>query len=308
MTTPRTATISTTTDQIERPPWLPHEAWPFTLRRHRIDAGVGPVDVHYTDEGDGPVLVFVHAGFWSFVWRDVITELRTDFRCITLDLPGAGLSRGDRHVIDLNTYSAVVDSLLDALAVDRATLVIHDLGGVVGVLAAGRRPHRIAAIAAVNTFAWRPEQASLRTMLTVVGNPATTATLGTLRVVPQISSTRFGVGRNLDRQARRAFLGPYRDRERARGFHRTMRSATRSLGMFEQAEQILATDLADRPVLTAFGENNDPFGFADRWRGLFPDARSWVVEGGSHFPMCDDAPGLAAQLRGWHHAEVATRP
>ena len=41
-----------------------------------------------------------------------------------------------------------------------------------------------------------------------------------------------------------------------------------------------------------FGEENDPFGFADRWHSIFPDATSWVVDGGNHFPMCDDPHGL----------------
>lgn len=172
------------------------------------------------------------------------------------------------------------------------------------MLAAGRRPERKAGIAAINTFAWRPDQPSLRTMLTVVGSPIVTATLGSLRVVPRASSTRFGVGRHLDPPGRRAFLGPYQDRGRARGFHRTMRSAARSPALFEEAESILATRLADRPVLTVFGEHNDPFGFADRWRGLFPSSRSWIVPGGNHFPMCDDAAGLAARLRAWHVEEA----
>lgn len=308
MDTPVTDTIiaEAAHDQLDRPTWLPRDVWPFALRRHRATVDGEVLDVHYTDEGDGPALVLVHAGFWSFVWRDLITELRHDFRCITLDLPGAGLSDGDEDAIDLAAYPAVVESLLDTLGVETATLVIHDLGGVVGVLAAGRRPERIVGMAAVNTFAWRPELPSLRTMLAVVGNPVVTATLGTLRVVPRVSSTRFGVGRDLEPSGRRAFLGPYRDRARARGFHRTMRSAARSAELFEETEHILATELTDRPVLTVFGEHNDPFGFADRWHSLFPDAGSWVVAGGYHFPMCDDAAGLSARLREWHAAEVAT--
>lgn len=306
-TTDATTTDAGTTsdDILVRPTWLPRDVWPFVLRRHVSPVGEVPIDVHYTDEGEGPVLVLVHAGFWSFVWRDLVAELRTGFRCITLDLPGAGLSDGGEGDVDLLGYAAVVDGLLDALAIDRATLVVHDLGGVVGVLASGRRPERVAGIAAVNTFAWRPRRRSLRTMLGLVGSAVSTATLGTLRVVPRISSTRFGVGRHLDGPGRAAFLGPYRDRERARGFHRTMRSAARSPELFERAEEVLATRLADRPVLTVFGEHNDPFGFADHWRALYPDARSWVVAGGNHFPMCDDPAGLAAELRAWHRAEVA---
>ena len=59
-------------------------------------------------------------------------------------------------------------------------------------------------------------------------------------------------------------------------------------------------------MFTVFGEKNDPFGFADRWRSMFPHARSWIVPAGNHFPMCDDPDGYASRLRDWHHAEVAS--
>ena len=109
------------TDEIERPGWLPVAQWPFRLRRfdHRRADGT-TLDLHYTDEGSGPVLVFVHAGLWSFIWRDVLAALRHEFRCITLDFPGAGLSGGDRRDVDLSTYPAVLDALLDHLEVDCA--------------------------------------------------------------------------------------------------------------------------------------------------------------------------------------------
>lgn len=48
-----------------------------------------------------------------------------------------------------------------------------------------------------------------------------------------------------------------------------------------------------------------PFGFADRWRALFPGARQKTVENGNHFPMCDDPAGFVAELVDWHRLEVA---
>ena len=60
-----------------------------------------------------------------------------------------------------------------------------------------------------------------------------------------------------------------------------------------------ATTLAHVPVLTVFGERNDPFGFADRWRSLFPQAESRVVPGGNHFPMCDAPDEVAGWIRAW---------
>lgn len=294
-----------TADEIERPDWLPHAQWPFRLGRHtHLRSDTTPLELHYTDEGSGPTLVLVHAGMWSFIWRDTIAALRADFRCITLDFPGTGLSGGDRHDVDLTTYPAMVNALLDRLDIERATFVVHDLGGVVGIVAATDRPERFAGLVATNSFAWPPDGRALQTMLKIVGSRTATATLGTLRLIPRLTSSKAGVGLHFDRPGRRAFFGPYRRRTASRNFHRAMRSARQSRDLFVEAEQRLTSSFPDLPVLTVFGEKNDPFGFADRWRSMFPHADSWTVPAGNHFPMCDDPDAYADHLRTWHRAEV----
>ena len=290
---------------LDRPKWLPKEQWPFVLRRydHR-QPGQEPLAIHYTDEGDGPVLVFVHAGMWSFIWRDVITALRNDFRCISLDFPGAGLSTGTRQDVDLSTFSPIVNGLLAHLQVNKATYVIHDLGGVVGITAAGDNPAVVQGIVATNSFAWRPEGRALKAMLAIMGSRTTTGLLGTFRVIPRASRTNVGVGRHYDKPARTDFFGPYRSRARSRNLHRAMRSARRSPELFDGAEGALKSKLSHVPVLTVFGEENDPFCFADRWESLFPRAQRWTVPNGNHFPMCDDPAGYAKRIRTWHRQEV----
>ena len=71
-----------------KPDWLEQDQYPFRL--HSI--GVNGAPITYVDEGEGPALLFVHAGLWSFVFRDAILRLKESFRCITLDFPGFGLS------------------------------------------------------------------------------------------------------------------------------------------------------------------------------------------------------------------------
>ncbi|MFN3255420.1 MAG: alpha/beta fold hydrolase [Ilumatobacter sp.] len=300
-------TISQTRDELARPRWLPTDQWPFAIRRHAHRNERGElVDIHYTDEGDGPTLVFVHAGMWSYIWRDAITTLSAGFRCITLDFPGTGLSGGDRHDIDIDTYPAILNAVLDERGVERATFVVHDLGGVVGVLAAARRPGRITGLVAANSFSWVADGLALRAMFRFVSSRPTTVVLGTFRVIPRSTRTRMGVGRHLDNNGRAAFFGPYQQRTASRNFHRVMRSARHSPESFEQAERALAGPLSQLPVLTIFGEKNDPFGFADRWKTLFPTAHGWTVTGGNHFPMCDDPIGFAHHITDWHHTEIPT--
>ena len=68
---------------LPRPDWLPESVWPFETFGLPVDGARFAV----TDVGRGPVLLFVHTGLWSFIWRDVIARLAQDFRCVCFDSP-----------------------------------------------------------------------------------------------------------------------------------------------------------------------------------------------------------------------------
>ena len=280
---------------IVRPAWLPETEWPFQVRTITVDG----CRLHLIDEGRGPVLLLVHAGMWSFVWRDLIVELSGEVRCVAVDFPGSGLTQApDGYPIGLATNARLLEGVVDQLGLREVTLVGHDLGGAIGLALAARRPELVRGLALINTFGW-PPQPVLRAMLRLVGGPAMRSLDAATNLVPCLTSGRFGVGRHLNRQGRRAFLGPTRERARRRTFHQLMADASRSTQLLGQVEAALRTSLADRPVLTVFGQHNDPFCFQRRWRELFPHARQVVVPHGNHFPMDDDPPGVAATLRSW---------
>lgn len=81
-----------------------------------------------------------------------------------------------------------------------------------------------------------------------------------------------------------------------------MRSAVHSTDLFGTTEVALRSELSHLPVLTVFGERNDPIGFADRWKAMFPTATACAVGDGNHFPMCDHSAGYADRLAGWHRS------
>jgi pimeloyl-ACP methyl ester carboxylesterase len=134
----------------------------------------------------------------------------------------------------------------------------------------------------------------LRFMLRVMGSAPVRGLDVASNIVPRISARTFGVGRHLTSAGRKAFLGPYTDRTKRRTLHYQLQDSVRSANIFTSVEQALQGPLADKPVLTIFGTKNDPFGFQQRWKELFPHAIQCVVDGGHHFPMNDD-PGLFAR-------------
>jgi haloalkane dehalogenase len=124
------------------------------------------------------------------------------------------------------------------------------------------------------------------------------------QVLPRITASAFGVGRHMDEASRRAFRAGI-GRQGTRSFHDYLRDAGNADALYEEVERALAGQISQLPLLTVFGEHNDPLGFQPRWKTLYPDAVQVVVPKGNHFPMCD-APDLVAEtIRSWHRERVA---
>ncbi len=291
----------TITDTIERPSWLPSEEFPFRLQSVNLPSG----EVSYIDEGEGPTLLFVHAGLWSFIWRDVIVRLREDFRTIALDFPGFGLTADTDIDLTIPQLSAVLAEFVAELDLSDVTLVAHDLGGPVALGAAAVDTGRYKALVLTNTFAWEPDKGSLRAMLKTMGSRPVAWLDTATNFLPHMSTNRFGVGRHLSRAGKKAFRGPFRDRSRRRRLHLLMRSALDSTEHFNRVEEATGSALNDRPVLTIFGQLNDPWRFQDRHAATFPDHEGIVVPKGWHFPMTVDPDLFADTLRDWWQRRVA---
>ena len=132
---------------LRRPVWLSQSVWPFQTCALEVDG----TKIAVTDVGNGPTLLFVHTGFWSFVWRDVILRLAADFRCVCFDAPGTGQS--DRLPVDsigLERASRALAGVIESLNLRDITLVFHDLGGPSGIAGAAHVPERIRGLCAVN--------------------------------------------------------------------------------------------------------------------------------------------------------------
>lgn len=282
-----------------RPDWLTEEQWPWRIRAIAVDE----CNIAYTDVGSGPLLLLVHTGMWSFVWRDLIADLSTDFRCVTLDAPGTGLSTGPSKV-DFSHAATAVTAIVESLDLKDLTLVLHDLGGPTALQAAADWPERVSRLTAVNTFGWRPRGAAFRTMLALMGSPPMRELDVWTGWLPRLTSTRFGLGRNFDNTTRQTFRRGV-DRRGRRSFHRYMSAARHH--NFATIDTAVAA-LADRSLLTVFGEKNDPLGFQQAWAERFARIEQVEIPKGNHFPMCDDPVLVADAIRSWHPQTTRSNP
>ena len=133
---------------------IPDHLYPFD--EHYLD--LDGLRYHYLDEGESEVVVAVHGNpTWSFYYRDLVMDLRNDFRVVVPDHMGCGLS--DKPSDDDYDYrlSRRVDDfarLMDDLDLTGINLVVHDWGGMIGLGWAVRNPERIKRLVILNTAAF----------------------------------------------------------------------------------------------------------------------------------------------------------
>lgn len=102
----------------------------------------------YVDEGDGPVVLFLHGNpTSSYIWRNVIPHVADNHRAIAVDLIGMGAS--DKPMIDytLQDHLAYLEGFVEALDLADITLVLHDWGGGLGTYFAANHSDNITAVA-----------------------------------------------------------------------------------------------------------------------------------------------------------------
>src|SRR5215469_5484087 len=128
--------------------------YPFAPHYVEVDG----LRVHYVDEGPQdaePVLLLHGEPSWSYLYRTMIPLIASaGYRVVAPDLVGFGRSDKPTRREDY-TYQRHVDwmrGVLEALDLQRTTLVGQDWGGLIGLRLAAQQEGRFARIVAANTF------------------------------------------------------------------------------------------------------------------------------------------------------------
>ena len=119
------------------------------------------VRVHYRDQGarSGRTIVLVH-GFAASLhaWEPWVERLSPEYRIITLDLAGHGLTRTpDGYRISTEGQVAIVDGLTRRLGVERFVLGGNSMGGAIAWNYALVHPDRLQGLVLVDAAGWPVE-------------------------------------------------------------------------------------------------------------------------------------------------------
>jgi pimeloyl-ACP methyl ester carboxylesterase len=131
-----------------------------TPTRRGIETASGRIS--YTEQGTGPVALFVHGVLLnSHLWRHQLEYLSGIRRCIAVDL----LAHGDTEIapdqdVSVTANATMLKEVLDGLGVDQIDLVGNDSGGGIAQIFSALYPERVRSLTLTDCDAhdnWPPE-------------------------------------------------------------------------------------------------------------------------------------------------------
>ena len=119
-------------------------AFEFPSEFRAKDIATNGTTIHVRSGGRGPAVVLLHGyGETGDMWVPMAVDLARDHTVVVPDLRGMGLSAKPPSDFDKKTQAGDVAGVLDALRIDSADLVTHDIGNMVGYAFAAQYPKRV---------------------------------------------------------------------------------------------------------------------------------------------------------------------
>lgn len=107
--------------------------------------------VAFLETGSGPPVLLLHGAVFSgnsFMW-ELQAALSPSAHVYAPDFPGWGDSSKPLCAYTLDFYHRFIDRFLDALGLERVTIVAHSMGGLIGASYALTHPKRVRALATI---------------------------------------------------------------------------------------------------------------------------------------------------------------
>jgi len=259
---------------------------------------------HYLDQGHGDPLLMLHGNpTWSFYFRALINALSPDYRCIVPDHMGCGLSeKPDEHTYDYSLKNRVNDleHLIDHLNLDnKITLILHDWGGMIGLVFALNHIDKIGRIIIMNTSGFLPPSGeSIPIRLWIIRNfkllsKVLVQGFNLFSFAALYMATRKGLSKNV-KKGLKAPYNSWKNRIATLKFvHDIPLDAThQSYNLVNHVDQNLHR-LNGIPMLFCWGEHDFVFdlSYLEEWKRRFPDAEFNTLQDAGHYAL-EDSPDV----------------
>lgn len=258
--------------------------------------------IHFTDTGpqDRAVIVLVH-GFSASLhtWDAWKTNLEVDYRVITLDLPGHGLSRAeDASQAGIERFVEVVHEVTQDLGVERFTLAGNSMGGNTAWSYALAHPETLEGLVLIAASGWPEEEGEgddSPFIFSLLSNPLARTVLKDLDMT---SLTKSGLEGSYTDQSfvTEALVERYVALSRAPGHRETLLAIIAGDRVEATAESVSAINVPTL-VMWGRGDNLVPVSGAQKFADAIQGSRLTIYEGIGHLPQEEHAEQSVADFR-----------
>ncbi|MGB4931859.1 MAG: alpha/beta fold hydrolase [Chitinophagales bacterium] len=232
--------------------WLNTKEYPFAHNYITVDGA----QLHYIDEGQGEVLLFVHGTpSWSFEFRNVIKYLSKKYRCIALDHIGFGLSdKPAGYDYSIQNHTATLLKLINHLQLNQFSMLVHDFGGIIGLAAAEQIPDKISKLIILNTWCRSiQDEPEYKKMKGILGSPLMPFLYRYFNFSAKyILPAAFGERSRLTPEVHQQYLKPFGNAGERNGTVSFAKSLLRDQDYYESIGKMLPV-LKNKPVLIIWG-------------------------------------------------------
>jgi pimeloyl-ACP methyl ester carboxylesterase len=240
--------------------------------------------LHYLEAGTGPPLVLVHGlGADVRTWRFVIPALSSNFHVYAIDLLGFGRSDKPQIPYRIGTLVESLTGFLDAVGVERTSIVGNSLGGWVATMFATAHPDRLAKLVLVDSAGYGEEPAQMVRDYLSQFDPSTVAAAERL----------LGSMNPEDQRLVEAAAVAYFARRLSRDDGHAVAALVESI---MRGEDALGPEvkLIRAPTLVIWGRNDPiiPLRVGQTLAKDIPNARAIVIDACGHRPQTECAPAF----------------
>lgn len=272
--------------------------FPFESRYLTLDDGT---KIHYVDEGDGIPIVLLHGNpTWSYLYRHIIEELKSEYRCIAFDYPGFGFSDSpDNYGFTASEQAQASLEIIKKLDLPDFYMMMQDWGGPIGFYVASQMPEKVKGFVIGNTWAWVHRSWRFRVFSGIVGG-----------IIGQLASRSFngvvhlflqlGLHEHIPKSDYDMYLLPFKDRQKRHPTHIFPKQLIQAHDFLAHVEQSLP-NLSEKPALLVWGERDFAFKAEEkhRFEASFPNHKTVILPNASHFVQEDAPQEISQAIREW---------
>ncbi len=112
------------------------------------------IQIHYKSAGYGKTIVLLHGFLESLdIWKEFSTHPSSDYRVISIDLPGHGKSSDKAEIHSMELMAESVKAVLGFLKIKTCVLIGHSMGGYVTLAFAEKYPELLKGFGLFHSYA-----------------------------------------------------------------------------------------------------------------------------------------------------------